>query len=162
MRQQKAAAKPNVVCHVVNMPPKLQSSVLILLKITVQSFDSNLTRFFQNQKKGSQLTPKKIFFQPSVPTWNALTFSALCSVLHVYFRRNQLDTSDWLPLGALCDPDLSTRDDIGRVSAGQKFSIPAPPLLRSPPCTSTKSACSVAFRAPAQCFWRWYNIMYIV
>ena len=62
-----------------------------------------------------------------------MTLSALCSVLHVYVRRNQLDISDWLPLGALCDPDLSTRDEIGRVSAGQKFSIPAPPLLRSPP-----------------------------
>ena len=54
-----------------------------------------------------------------------MTFSALCSVLHVYVRRNQLDVSDWLPLGALCDPDLSTRDEIGRVSTGQKLSIPA-------------------------------------
>ena len=71
MRQQKAAAKPIVVCNVVNMPPKLQSSVLILLKITVQSFDLKFDSFFQNQKKGSQPHSKKNFFnrrcRPEMP-----------------------------------------------------------------------------------------------
>ena len=86
-----------------------------------------------------------------MPTWDALTFSAICSVLHVHVRRNRYAIVDLLRLDALHTPDLSTQDAIRRVSPGQKFFTAVPLLLPLPP--PANSACSVAPQAPNQCFW---------
>ena len=108
---------------------------------------------FFNPKKGltqtlfdCELTPKKFFFQPSVPIWDALTFSALCSVPKVHVRRIRCAIVGVLLLGALHNPVLSTQDAIRRVSPGQRLFTAVPP----PPAAALQiNKLSVQRRSPS-------------
>ena len=78
--------------------------------------------FFSFQaKKGPELTQKKIFFQPLVPTWDALTLSTLRSVPKVHVRKNRCAIVNLLPLGARSNPTQATVGMLLRVIPGQRF-----------------------------------------